>query len=57
MTKQKRKITYWYHDNKALIDRGSIAFWLDDKITQSVWSAPHHSGDLCAILTLPPQLL
>ncbi|EAO6748343.1 IS5/IS1182 family transposase, partial [Salmonella enterica] len=31
MAKQKFKITNWPTYNKALINRGSITFWLDDE--------------------------
>lgn len=35
MAKQKFKITNWCNYNKALIDRGSITFWLDDEAIQA----------------------
>ncbi|EPX9584706.1 IS5/IS1182 family transposase, partial [Klebsiella pneumoniae] len=31
VAKQKFKITNWLTYNKALINRGSITFWLDDE--------------------------
>ncbi|GDW67044.1 IS4 transposase [Escherichia coli] len=31
VAKQKFKITNWPTYNKALINRGSITFWLDDE--------------------------
>ncbi|TPP20296.1 transposase, partial [Salmonella enterica subsp. enterica serovar Typhimurium] len=36
MAKQKFKITNWPTYNKALINRGSITFWLDDRRAKSV---------------------
>ncbi|MBS2868288.1 hypothetical protein KFV88_25770, partial [Klebsiella pneumoniae] len=33
--KQKFKITNWPTYNKALINRGSITFWLDDEAIQA----------------------
>ncbi|WP_177934217.1 transposase, partial [Klebsiella grimontii] len=35
VTKQKFKITNWPTYNKALINRGSITFWLDDEAIQA----------------------
>ena len=35
MAKQKFKITNWCNYNKALINRGSITFWLDDEVIQA----------------------
>ncbi|MCL0229219.1 transposase, partial [Klebsiella pneumoniae] len=35
MAKQKFKITNWPTYNKALINRGSITFWLDDEAIQA----------------------
>ncbi len=35
MAKQKFKITNWCNYNKALINRGSITFWLDDEAIQA----------------------
>lgn len=34
MAKQKLKITNWHTYNKALINRGSMTFWLDDEVFQ-----------------------
>ncbi|MCX2958827.1 MAG: transposase, partial [Serratia symbiotica] len=31
MAKQKFRITHWHTYNKALINRGSMTFWLDDE--------------------------
>ncbi|RRF10572.1 hypothetical protein EAN92_27300 [Klebsiella pneumoniae] len=55
MAKQKFKITNWPTYNKALINRGSITFWLDDEAIQAGMSQQHllHEADLSAILTLP----
>ncbi|MEL2330358.1 IS5/IS1182 family transposase, partial [Klebsiella pneumoniae] len=35
MAKQKFKIINWCNCNKALINRGSIKFWLDDEAIQA----------------------
>ena len=35
MAKQKFKITNWRNYNKALINRGSLTFWLDDETIQA----------------------
>ncbi|OSA01699.1 transposase, partial [Klebsiella pneumoniae] len=44
VAKQKFKITNWPTYNKALINRGSITFWLDDEAIQAWYeSAPPSS--------------
>ncbi|MGS1803390.1 transposase [Klebsiella pneumoniae] len=35
MAKQKFRITNWSTYNKALINRGSLTFWLDDEAIQA----------------------
>ncbi|MGI8491126.1 IS5/IS1182 family transposase, partial [Pectobacterium sp. S5] len=35
MAKQKFRITNWHIYNKALINRGSMTFWLDDEAIKS----------------------
>ncbi|MFM3836726.1 IS5/IS1182 family transposase, partial [Klebsiella pneumoniae] len=35
VAKQKFRITNWPTYNKALINRGSITFWLDDEAIQA----------------------
>jgi len=35
MAKQKFRIINWHNYNKALINRGSITFWLDDEAIQA----------------------
>ncbi|EPB9640893.1 IS5/IS1182 family transposase, partial [Escherichia coli] len=35
VVKQKFKITNWRTYNKALINRGSLTFWLDDEAIQA----------------------
>ncbi|SMZ42811.1 Mobile element protein (plasmid) [Escherichia coli] len=55
MAKQKFRITNWSTYNKALINRGSLTFWLDDEAIQAWYesAAPalfcsrhhHRSGD------------
>ncbi|SSH26634.1 secondary glycine betaine transporter BetU [Klebsiella pneumoniae] len=46
MAKQKFKITNWPTYNKALINRGSITFWLDDEAIQAWYesAAPSSRG-------------
>jgi hypothetical protein len=45
VAKQKFKITNWPTYNKALINRGSITFWLDDEAIQAWYeSAPSSRG-------------
>jgi hypothetical protein len=55
---QKFKITNWPTYNKALINRGSITFWLDDEANQAWYESatPSSEADLSAILTLPSRL-
>ncbi|WP_407214987.1 IS5 family transposase [Enterobacter kobei] len=55
VAKQKFKITNWPTYNKALINRGSITFWLDDEAIQAGMSRQrlHHGEDLSAILISP----
>lgn len=40
VAKQKFKITNWCNYNKALINRGSITFWLDDEAIQAWYESP-----------------
>jgi hypothetical protein len=60
VAKQKFKITNWPTYNKALINRGSITFWLDDEAIQARYESatPSSRGrpPLSAILTLPSRL-
>jgi hypothetical protein len=35
VAKQKFRITNWHTYNKALINRGSLTFWLDDEAIQA----------------------
>jgi hypothetical protein len=51
VAKQKFKITNWPY-NKALINRGSITFWLDDEAIQAWYESatPSSRGRLSAIL-------
>lgn len=46
MAKQKFKITTWSTYNKALINRGSLTFWLDDEAIQTRYesTAPSSQG-------------
>jgi hypothetical protein len=55
VAKQKFKITNWPTYNKALINRGSITFWLDDEAIQAWYESatpssrgrPQRYSDLC----------
>jgi hypothetical protein len=55
VAKQKFKITNWPTYNKALINRGSITFWLDDEAIQAWYESatPSSREDLSAILISP----
>lgn len=54
MAKQKFKITNWPIYNKALINRGSLTFWLDNEAIQAWYESstpssrgrPQHYSDL-----------
>lgn len=60
MAKQKFRITNWHTYNKALINRGSMTFWLDDEAIKAWYEAapplargrPQRYSDL-AITTVP----
>ena len=44
MGKSKYSITNWAEYNKALSNRGSLTFWIDEQ-TINLWcSAEHHGG-------------
>lgn len=50
MAKQKFKVTNWRNDNKALINRGSVTFWLDAEAIQAWYeSATHIAGTASAL--------
>jgi hypothetical protein len=55
VAKQKFKITNWPTYNKALINRGSITFWLDDEAIQAWYESatPSSRGRPSAILISP----
>ncbi|MCL1029627.1 transposase, partial [Serratia sp. arafor3] len=40
MAKQKFKITNWNAYNKALVNRGSLTFWLDESAIQAWYDEP-----------------
>lgn len=42
MGKTKNKITNWSHYNQALIQRGSITFWIDDSAIDGWYCSKHH---------------
>lgn len=44
MAKQKFKITNWTAYNKALINRGSLTFWLDESAIQAWYDEPKNSS-------------
>jgi hypothetical protein len=59
VAEQKFRVTNWHTYNKALINRGSMTFWLDDEAIQVSGMSQqrlHHADGLCAILTLPSRL-
>ena len=43
MGKSKHRITNWSQYNKALVNRGSLTFWIDDQAI-SHWSCTEHHG-------------
>ncbi|MCL3236242.1 transposase, partial [Klebsiella pneumoniae] len=58
VAKQKFKITNWPTYNKALINRGSITFWLDDEAIQAWYESAtpssrgrpqRYSGHCCKV--------
>ncbi|WP_407057975.1 hypothetical protein [Klebsiella michiganensis] len=56
MAKQKFRITNWSTYNKALINRGSLTFWLDDEAIQAHGMSRqrlHHEEGPSAILISP----
>ena len=44
MGKATRKIVNWKEYNKALINRGSITFWIDEEAISSWYCKAHHGG-------------
>jgi len=42
MGKAKRKITNWKQYNQALINRGSVTFWLDEAAIKAWRNKEHH---------------
>ncbi|BEC69416.1 hypothetical protein VEE57_11320 [Escherichia coli] len=56
VAKQKFRITNWSTYNKALINRGSLTFWLDDEAIQAWYESAtrlHHEEGPSAILISP----
>ncbi|KJR38587.1 hypothetical protein BOO91_18385 [Vibrio navarrensis] len=43
MGKSTRKITNWKEYNQALVNRGSLTFWLDEK-AKDAWQCQEHHG-------------
>lgn len=44
MGKSKHKIVNWKEYNKALVNRGSVTFWLDETAISSWYCKTHHGG-------------
>ena len=44
MGKAKHKVTNWSQYNKALVNRGSINFWVDVAAMDSWYSHKQHAG-------------
>jgi hypothetical protein len=44
VAKQKFKITNWNAYNKALVNRGSLTFWLDEQAIQAWYDEPQTSS-------------
>lgn len=44
MGKAKNKISHWSVYSKALVNRGSITFWIDDKAIDGCHCETHHGG-------------
>jgi len=50
MAKQKFKVTNWRNYNKALINHGSVTFWLDDEAIQPWYEPATHVAGM--VLTI-----
>ncbi|GIC78862.1 hypothetical protein FMO003_21840 [Moritella sp. F3] len=46
MGKSKNKVTNWPEYNRALTQRGSITFWVDESAIEA-WTCTKHHGKLC----------
>ncbi|MGL4937883.1 transposase, partial [Shewanella sp.] len=44
MGKSKHRITNWPKYNKALTNRGSLTFWIDERAINLWCSSEHHGG-------------
>ncbi|MCF1439245.1 MAG: transposase, partial [Shewanella sp.] len=44
MGKSTRKITNWKQYNQALVNRGSVTFWLDESAINAWLCKEHHGG-------------
>ncbi|MCQ1059049.1 IS5/IS1182 family transposase, partial [Photobacterium sp. ZSDE20] len=42
MGKSKRKITNWKQYNQALVNRGSLTFWMDEAAIDTWLCKEHH---------------
>lgn len=43
MAEPRYKTTNWKHYNQALVNRGSLTFWIDDSAVES-WQCKSHHG-------------
>jgi len=43
MEKAKHKITNWSQYNKALVNRGSMTFWIDEQAINFLCCTEHHA--------------
>jgi hypothetical protein len=44
MGKSKHRITNWPEYNKALVNRGSLTFWIDEQAIKQCCCTEHHGG-------------
>ncbi|BCV28493.1 hypothetical protein TUM3811_23530 [Shewanella algae] len=44
MGKSERNITNWKQYNQALVNRGSVTFWLDEAAVNAWHCTKHHGG-------------
>jgi hypothetical protein len=56
MGKAKYKITNWSQYNKALVNRGSLTFWIDEKAIQS-WRCTEHHGYIYSDVAIETALV
>ncbi|AWG86254.1 transposase [Vibrio parahaemolyticus] len=52
MAKPRYKTTNWIHYNQALVNRGSLTFWIDEEaINYGSKSSKEAVGDLACLVT------